>query len=114
MFDLAWQRRTKLRVPFREAEWLLGSRHGNHRFGNGSDINDGGIRSAGGIAVDACHVRGGRRVLVYAGRVDLELADDDCQRGDVCSDNGDHRDEAISEVKCALESQSPRRNKPAP
>jgi len=22
MFDFAWQRRTKLRVPFREAEWL--------------------------------------------------------------------------------------------
>ena len=52
--------------------------------------------------MDACHVRGGRRVLVYSGRIDMELADDDCKRGDVCSDDGDHRDEAISEVKCAL------------
>src|SRR6476620_12764046 len=90
-----------------------GPRNGNHRFGNSSDTNDGGIRSAGlqdhshprngrGLAVDACHVRGGRRLLVYAGRVDLELADDDRQRGDVCSDDGDHRDEAIISVKMGV------------
>ena len=54
--------------------------------------------------MDACHVRGGRRLLVYSGRIDLELADDDCKRGDVRSDDGDHRDETISEVKCASES----------